>query len=56
MAFRKRIFKKFGRTFKKGYKKFVGRARRSFKSLKRRFARVRRSSGFSSRGGVLRGG
>lgn len=53
MAYRRRSF---GKSFKRGFKKFVGRARRSFGGLRKKFARVRRSSGFASRGGVVRGG
>lgn len=53
MAYRKRSF---GRRFKKGFKRIIGRVRRSFGGMRRRFARVKRSSGFASRGGVLRGG
>lgn len=55
MSFRRR-FRKIGKSFRRSFKKVVGRARRSFGKFRKKFVRVRRSSGFASRGGVLRGG
>lgn len=51
MSFRKRgrrgTFRKFGR-------RIVGRFRRSFGGLKRRFRRVKHGTSFRHRGGILR--